>query len=94
MAASYSQFVVEFPEFLGVDSALVTAKLNASVLEVDVGACGTLSDQLTYYLTAQKLAKMPSGNTSKLVNKDGSTVYDSQIESLAIKAVGGGPRTP
>lgn len=94
MAATYAQFILEFPEFAAVDSALVNAKLNAAILEVDVDACGTLADQITYYKTARKLAKMPSGNTSKLVEDDGRTVYDSELDRLIVEAVGGGPRVP
>lgn len=91
--ADYSTFVGAFPEFIGVDQALVTAKLNLSISEVDAGACGTLADAIIYYKTAQALALMPSGNTSKLRNDDGSTVYDKKLRSLTIEAVGG-PQVP
>lgn len=94
MAATYTQFIVEFPEFAAVDASLVTAKLNAAILEVDTSSCGTLSDQITYYKTARKLAKMPSGNTSKLTEDDGRTVYDDELDRLVVEAVGGGPRVP
>lgn len=85
---TYSAFVTEFPEFAGSDSGLVTAKLNAAALEIDASVCGALADQLVYYLAARKLAIMPSGNTSKLINRDGSTVYDEEIARLRRIVVG------
>jgi hypothetical protein len=90
VTATYNQFVVEFPEFAGDDPTLVTAKLNAAILEVDTVVCGALSDEITYYITARKLALMPTGNTSKLQNDDGSTVYDGELMRLRALAVGGG----
>lgn len=82
MTVSSAQFTTEFPEFAAVDPNLVSAKLAAAQLEVDATLAGTLNDEAVYYLTAKKLAKMPSGNTSKLVNKDGSTVYDDELKRL------------
>lgn len=87
--ADYNTFVAGFPEFLGDDPALVNAKLNLAIAEVDAGACGTLADAIIYYKTAQSLALMPSGNTSKLSSSDGRTVYDAKLRSLIVEAVGG-----
>lgn len=87
--ADYATFIAEFPEFAAVDSALVSAKLARAVLELDSVSWDTLYDQGVYLLTAQKLAKSPSGNTSKLMNKDGSTVYDDDLDLLRTMVAGG-----
>ena len=87
--ADYATFVAEYPEFAATDQALVMAKLNRAIGELDSVVWGTLFDNGVYLLTAQKLAKMPSGNTSKLVSKDGSTVYDDDLDLLRAIVVGG-----
>lgn len=88
VAATLAEFVLEFPEFAGADPVLVQAKLSAAILEVDAGACGALSDEITYHIAARKLALSPLGNTSKLRKDDGSTVYDEELQRLRVVAVG------
>ena len=70
---------------------MVNAFLNAAILEVDTSACGTLSDQITYYTAAQAITLSPSGNSSKL-KSDGTTVYDAKLAMLKMRAIGSGPR--
>lgn len=86
--ADDADFIAAYPEFAGTDSNLRAAKMAAAVREIDASACGTLSDDLIYALTARKLALSPTGDTSKLVNKDGSTVYDDEIKRLRRLIVG------
>jgi hypothetical protein len=87
--ATYAQFIVEFPEFAGSDPAFVQAKMNVATLEVDATIWQDLYDQGVYLTTAQKLARAPSGNSGKLVNKDGTTVYDDDLDRYRTMVTGG-----
>lgn len=82
MAATLATFQAGFPEFASGDPVLIQAKLNEASRQIDLVGAGALADDFVYLLTAQKLAKLPSGNTSKLVNKDGSTVYDDDLARI------------
>lgn len=86
--ANLTDFLAGFPEFATADPGLVQAKLNAAILEVDVNATAPLTDQIIFYMCARKLAKMPTGNSAKLINKDGSTVYDDELARLQSLVVG------
>lgn len=82
-------FVTQFPEFEGVETALLDAVLAAAALEVDVEVWGAKASQGIAYKAARKLALSPLGNTAKLVNKDGSTVYDRELDRLVRQVASG-----
>lgn len=87
--ADYTTFVAGFPEFQDTNRELVTQKLNEAILQLDAPTFGTFFDSAVYLFTAQKLAKSPFGNAAKLVSKDGSTVYDAELELLRAAVVSG-----
>lgn len=75
-------FVVQFPEFEGVDTDLLQVHLDAAELEIDRSVWLLKGDQGQGYLAAHKLALSPFGNNAKLVAKDGSTTYQVHYDRL------------
>ena len=80
--ADPTTFLGSYPEFGGTDPALVQAKMSEAERQIDLTIAGTLSDDLIYLLTAQKLARTPFGNDAKLSTMDGTTVYDAELYTL------------
>lgn len=89
MSVSVGVFVVQFPEFAGVDAGLLQAHLDAAALEIDAGVWRAKADQGTYYLAAHKLALSPLGNNAELVAKDGTTTYEKHYEKLKKQVASG-----
>lgn len=89
--ADLANFKLRFPELAaaGLNDGMLQAYLDDMIVQVDATACGVMSDQIIYLKTAQALALSPSGNTSTLVNKDGTTVYDGRLMNAGVIAVGG-----
>lgn len=82
MAADYTTFVAAYPEFAGTAEELVKRKLEEAVRQLEPTAWGTLLDDGTYLLAAQKLARTPFGNAAKLSATDGRTVYDAELDRM------------
>lgn len=82
MTMSYTQFLIQWPEFSGTDAALVQAHLDAAALEIDPAIWGPKADQGQGYLAAHKLALSPFGQNARLVAKDGSTTYFKHFSRL------------
>lgn len=80
--ADWNTFIARFPEFAGNDPALGALKLAEATRQINVPLWGALADDGIYQLTAQKLAKTPWGNSSKLSTADGTTVYDDELLRL------------
>ena len=91
--ADWATFILKYDEFAGYDATAGAAMLADSVAQINAAVWGTLADQGVYLLTAQRLAKKPGGNTAKLVNKDGTTVYDDELDRLRADVVGGNRST-
>lgn len=87
--ADLTTFLTRFPEFAQIDPVFGQSKLDEATRQLDPTIFLTTSDDAIYLLAAKKLALSPSGNTGKLVNKDGSTVYDAELDRLVTEAVGG-----
>lgn len=74
-------FRVRFPEFDAVADALVQARLDDALLELDSNDWGDLLDQGQSYLAAHKLALSPYGQQARLaVNFE--TTYHKHFEKL------------
>ncbi len=80
--ATIAAFFVAYPEFQGTAEELVTAKMAEATRQLDVVQWDTLADDGIYLLTAQKLARTPFGNSAKLSTKDGTTIYDAELDEL------------
>lgn len=79
-----SNFLVEYPEFKDAPISLVQAKLQDALIltPCQVWSAGLLRKQGTFLHCARLLALSPFARHMKLVNKDGSTLYDSQLLKL------------
>lgn len=91
MAVTAAQFKAAHPEFANVLTPEVEAKLADAALLCPESVWGDFTDQGVRYRAARLLALAPMGRDVKLVNKDGSTIYDEQID-LLVKIVSSGGR--
>ncbi len=89
MAHTASTFIVSFPEFSGIDSALITLKLAEAELCIDRVLWATRADAGQGYMAAHLLATSPFGNGTATVQKDGSTRYEKNFARLARIVTGG-----
>lgn len=89
MAVTFTSFRIQFPEFNNVDAALLTAHLNAALLEIDPVIWGAKADQGQMYLAAHKLALSPMGQSARLVSKDGVTTYLTHYKKLQLSVSSG-----
>jgi hypothetical protein len=87
--ADLTTFQTRFPEFAQGDAIFLQSKIDEATRQLDPTIFLTTLDDAIYLLAAKKLALSPSGNTGKLVNKDGTTVYDGELDRLITEAVGG-----
>ncbi len=87
-------FLVSFPEFSEVDTAVVDAKLAEASRRIDASVWGDWENDGHGQLTAHLLANSPLGNAAKLVAKgDGpKTVYEGEYRRL-VRMVGAGIRS-
>jgi hypothetical protein len=84
-------FKAQFPEFQAVPDSMVTAFLNAALLEINVDEWNVLADQGQGYLAAHKMALSPWGTATRMGwTKDGLTTYWVHYTSLQIQVTGGG----
>lgn len=83
MAVTIQSFLGSFPEFSKSDLALINAKLQEAILEVDARVWVRLTDTGVGYLTAHKLALSPFGQNARMVAKDGITTYWTHYQRLA-----------
>lgn len=91
MAVTADQLKAAHPEFANVDDDLVNSAIQDAALLCPDTVWGDFADQGTRYRACRLLALSPMGRDVRLVNKDGSTVYDEQIE-LLVKIVSPGGR--
>ncbi len=82
-------FIARRPEFAGYDATMGALVIVEATRQIDATLWGPLADDGISLLAAQKLAKEPSGNSAKLVNQDGSTVYDMELDRLRMDVSGG-----
>lgn len=76
-------FKASFPEYTGSPDALVQRCIDTAEREADPGICGANWVDLVQFKTARYLALSPYGRKMQLVNKDGSTLYDADIERIS-----------
>lgn len=93
MSLSVEDFFTSYPDFKGSNTgaahlALVQAKLDEALLEVDVAVCGAKSDLLQGLIAARKLALSPFGRNAKMVSQMGTTVYDAEIRRIQRQVYG------
>lgn len=97
MAANYTSFVTQFPEFNGVPQSMVQSWLDAAALEFNNRLWGIYLDQGIYLLAAHKLSISPFGNNARLQISEKQTgthtVYWDQYIKLVRTVTGGVART-
>lgn len=91
MAVTASSFKLAHPEFTNVDDDLITLKIADAEMRCPDAVWGDFADEGVRFRVARALALMPPGRDLRLVNKDGSTVYDMDIARLVL-AVSSGAR--
>lgn len=91
MALDVDAFVLKFPEFAGVDPAMLQKYLDDALPFVPADPWGTNADNGQGYFAANALALSPFGNGTALVAKDGSTTYERHWQRLC-RIVGAGIR--
>lgn len=84
-------FKVEFPEFASADDTLVDAKLADAAARTGADVWGSKWEMGVKYKAARLLALSPFGRKMRLVNNDGSTVYDADIKAM-VRSVTSGHR--
>lgn len=92
MSLSRANFLIAFPEFGEVDTALVDAKLAEALRSIDAVVWDTRADDGQGYLTAHLLAFSPMGNAAKLVSAGGTTTYEAHYKKL-VRTVAAGIRS-
>ena len=86
-----AEFLIQFPEFQGVDDAQIDAFLAAALLEIDLEIWEEKADQGQGYLAAHKLALSPWGNAAEMVVKNiantrhGNTTYGVHYDGLVLQ---------
>lgn len=90
MAVTLASFRVHFPEFDGASDSLVQAKLDEAALALDERVFGARFDEAVRYSAAHRLALSPFGQNARMVAKDGSTTYGTQLDNVC-RACAGGP---
>lgn len=90
MAVTAASFKLAHPEFTNVDDDLVDLKLADAVTMCPDSVWGDFADNGVRLRTARALALQPSGRDLRLVNKDGSTVYDADLGRLVMIVASGG----
>lgn len=89
MAVTYAEFIIRYPAFAGTDPVEAQSKIDAAVRNLPAATWGALFEDGVYLETARTLALSPTGNSAKLVNKDGSTVYDKDLDRMRADVAGG-----
>ena len=89
MSLDAATFKIRRPEFASVDDPVVEAAISNATALCPVSRWKTLQDQGIELRTAVALALSPFARNMALASKDGSTVYDAQLE-LLVQIVGAG----
>lgn len=79
---TYAEFVAAYPEFAPADETLVGLKLVDADLRTSTSYAAEVRDIRVGLLAARLLALSPYGRDMRLVNKDGSTVYDADLAAM------------
>ncbi len=82
MALTESKFRDEYPEFKTAGSVLVCAKLGHAKDDTDASVWLTKTDHAVGLRTAHLLALSQFGQNSRLIAKDGTTIYEKQLGKL------------
>lgn len=78
-------FLILYPEFATAATELLDATLEQETIAL-AGVEGDLKEKIVGLQTAQTLALSPFARDLKLVNKDGSTVFDSRLRRALTRA--------
>jgi hypothetical protein len=90
MAVTAESFKLAHPEFTNVDDDLVTLKIADAEMLCPDSVWGDFADMGVCFRVARALALLPPGRDLRLVNKDGSTVYDADLARLTLTVASGG----
>jgi|GEM_PF-6584795 len=75
MSVTVRQFRIEFPEFRGIDNAVIQRGLADANLQINREVWGDKSDAGQKYLAADLIASGPLGEKARLSKNDKTTVY-------------------
>lgn len=89
MAVTAQTFKDSNPEFRNLDDEYLGIKIAAAVVACPSRVWGDFTDQGVALHTAQQVALGPYGRDLKLVNDDGRTVYDRELERLRLMVSSG-----
>jgi len=84
-----SEFLAEYPEFVGAGDALVSAKIANAVARTNETTWGTNWRMGVMLRTADLLAKSPYGRKMKMVLEDGKTAYWPDLRALMTRVAAG-----
>ncbi len=89
-----SEWRVSFPEFSGVEDALIQNKLDQAAHEVDSWLFGRFFDTAHGYLAAHYLTQSPYGQNARMIpssqgSADNSSTYWKEYERLRAAATVG-----
>lgn len=86
---SSADFLVQFPEFEGAPTALVSAKLADAAGRTDEEVWGGLWSQGVMYRAADLLAKSPHGRKMMLVSNNGKSIYHEDLQAMIRRVTSG-----
>jgi len=90
VALDAETFKIQYPEFAQADDAVVEAAIDYATLRTPASVWGDNQNAGIGLRAAKKLALSPFARNMGLVAKDGSTVYDEELDELVqVVAVGG-----
>jgi hypothetical protein len=90
MAVTAESFKLAHPEFANADDDLVELKIADAEDLCPSAVWGDFADSGVRFRTARALALLPASRDLRLVNKDGSTVYDADLARLVLTVASGG----
>lgn len=89
MAVTVSTFLESFPEFAGTDATLIGRKLIDAAAQVPGSVWGAKQDQGIELTAAHMLALSPFGEPGRLVDDDGTTIYEKRLRTMQVQVAGG-----
>ena len=90
MAVTYDAFLARFPEFKpggseaqqAATQVVIAQELTRASNHVNANVWGDQADDGIVYLAAHRIATRPGGSFSRLMSKDGSTMYGNEYDRM------------
>ena len=88
-APTPAAFLVQFPEFTGADTVLISAKIADAVRRTDETVWGSNWVMGVMYRAAHLLAMSPMGRKMRLATDEGQSVYKQELDTLVRRVSSG-----